>query len=111
MKNTRHPKIIKPYSDHKEKWYHRPDKPENTQHLYPLGAGWTNNAENKVMRYESFHNQWHGVFGTLPPHLQLLRVLELNQQVWGVKYKRELLKAMDVDDEQYIYKNGIYIKR
>lgn len=100
---------IRPYinsSDGKPKSYI-----ENVHHIYPTSRLWSQIEDNKVRLYESLHNARHRVYGNATPIEQLDQRLHINYTALSKEFIKDFLALIQTSEDEYYYKNGIYLKK
>lgn len=83
----------------------------NSHHLYPRSRWWTDIDENKEKLYIRFHEHFHWVFGNLTPQEQLLKLLIINKTIWTNEFKNDIYKILNETEEDYYYKNWIFLHK
>lgn len=89
----------------KRKW-----KVENMHHPVPKCRLEEWSREELVALFMDFHTAYHRVFGNAVFQEQLHQLLKINDSVLSDGYKKDLKEVISMEDN-YIYKNGIYVKR
>ena len=60
--------------------------------------------------FQELHRPYHRVFGNALMQEALLQLLKINWPVLSDNYKKDIQELIDMHD-QYVYKDGIYIKK
>lgn len=83
----------------------------NIHHLYPRSRGGTNVDDNRSKLYVRIHDDLHWLFWNLTPQEQLFKLMLLNKPIWTEEFKRDIYKILNEADENYYYKNWIYLHK
>jgi hypothetical protein len=86
------------------------DKPTSSHHILPKSRVEKYSRNCRVQLTENFHNCRHWVNGNAIVQEALEQFYKINWPVLSDKYKKDLRELINAQDE-YVYKDGIYIKK
>lgn len=83
----------------------------NTHHCYPSSRWWNDTTQNRMPLYIRLHEHFHWVFWNLTPQEQLLKLLIINKWVFTDEFKKDIYKVLNETDQDYYYKNWVYLHK
>lgn len=85
-------------------------RPEDIHHIVPSSRNKDGRNWPTIVLYQDLHKAYHRVFGNALFQEALEQMLHINAPALSDKYKKDLIEVMQMQDE-YVYKDGLYIKR
>lgn len=76
-------------------------------HSLPVSRGWLKTGVNAKVMIKKVHVRLHQLFENKTPKEQLEMILEINSNVLEKKVRHEIRTILE--DEQMIYKEGVWI--
>lgn len=101
--------FIPPIND-EDNWLTKNNKNTNRHHIIPkYRTPWEKDTPT-IRLYQDLHNAFHRVFGTGVFQEQIEQLLKINWPALSDKYRKDIEEVINMSDD-YVYRNGIYIKR
>lgn len=97
------------YKPHMNKQEWKRSEKQTVHHQFPGSRGWSQEEENKVLLYRSFHEAFHRVHWNATPQEQLLQILSINYWCLTHEFTQDVLNILSETDNKYYYKDGILL--